>query len=121
MYLVVSYYFTGDEKVNLIKEIKKYIKFIPLFFKNLILSNIEIAKIVLNPKLPINPAIVKLKINLSNDFDKLLLANAVTLTPGTITMEVKKENIYIHILDLKSIDKEILQKEIIDQYEKKLN
>ena len=112
--LIIVYFFTGDEKMSLIKEIKKYIKFTPLFIINLIKSNIEIAKIVLNPKLPINPAIIKLKLNTNNDFYKLLLANAITLTPGTITMEVKDNDIYIHILDLKIKDKRILQEDIID-------
>ncbi len=114
---VVSYYFTGAEKVNLVKEIKKYIRFTPLFIKNLIISNIEIAKIVLNPKLPINPGIVKLKTNLTNNFDKLLLANAITLTPGTITIDLEDKDIYIHILDLKIKDKDILQKNILEEYE----
>ncbi len=119
--LIVSYYFTDDGKVDLIKEIKKYIRFTPLFLKELVLANIEIAKIVLNPRLPINSAIVKLNTNLTDNFDKLLLANAITLTPGTITLDADREDIYIHILDLKSTDKEILQKDIINKYEIILN
>ncbi len=116
--IVIVYFFTkSKEKINLIYEIKKYIRFAPLFIKDLVKSNIAIAKIVLNPKLPINPAIVKLQINLTDDFDKLLLANAITLTPGTIAMDIKDKDIYIHILDLKTKDKDILQQEIISRYE----
>ena len=85
------------------------------------MKNIAIAKIVLNPKLPINPAIVKLPITLDDDFDKLLLANAITLTPGTITMDIKDNDIYIHILDLQTKNKDILQKEILTEYENILN
>lgn len=114
---IVSFYFTKDGDFDLFKEIKKYVKFTPLFIKDLILANIEVAKIVLNPKLPINPAIIKLETNLKNDFNKLLLANAITLTPGTITLEVDKNDIYIHILNLKTKDKKVLQEEIINRYE----
>jgi len=110
---IVVYFFTGDEKVNLMKEVKKYIQFTPLFIVNLIKANIELAKIILNPKLPIDPTIVKLELAFDNDMDKLLLANAITLTPGTITLDIKDDDIYIHILDVKNTTKEILEEEIL--------
>ncbi|MEA3553344.1 MAG: Na+/H+ antiporter subunit E [Campylobacterota bacterium] len=113
---VVVYFFTGSSKIDLMKELKKHIKLTPLFIKDLILANIEVAKIVLNPKLPINPDIVKLNLDLDNDFDKLLIANAITLTPGTITLDITQDEILIHILDLKTQNKEILQKDIIEKY-----
>ena len=120
--IVIVYFFTkSKEKINLFDEINKYIRFTPLFIKNLIKSNLAIAKIVLDPKLPINPGIIKLRTTLSNDFDKLLLANAITLTPGTITMDLEDNDIYIHVLDLQTKDKEILQQEILEEYETILN
>ena len=120
--IVIVYFFTkSKEKINLFDEINKYIRFTPLFIKNLIKSNIAIAKIVLDPKLPINPGIIKLQTTLANDFDKLLLANAITLTPGTITMDLENNDIYIHVLDLQTKDKNILQQEILEEYETILN
>lgn len=116
----IVYYFTENEELDIAKTAMKYIKFTPMFFKSLIKSNIEVAKIVLNPKLPINPGIVKLKTSLTNEYDKLLLANAITLTPGTISIELKDDSIYIHVLDLKTTDHERLQKEIIETFEKVL-
>ncbi|MEA1915654.1 MAG: Na+/H+ antiporter subunit E, partial [Campylobacterota bacterium] len=80
-------------------------------------ANIEVAKIVLRPKIQINPGIVKLKTTLCDDFDKLLLANAITLTPGTITMELHEKNLYVHVLDVQSEDKQILQEQIISPFE----
>jgi len=114
---VVARFFTNDKEIDLKLFVIKYIKFIPLFFKNLIKSNIEVAKIVLNPKLPINTGIVKLQTSLESDYDKLLLSNAITLTPGTITIELKDNDLYIHVLDIKNSDREVLQKEIIDEME----
>jgi multicomponent Na+:H+ antiporter subunit E len=118
---VVAKFFTKDEDINLKNSALKYIKFAPKFFKSLIISNIEVAKIVLNPKLPINTGIVKLKTTLTNDYDKLLLANAITLTPGTITLELQDDELYIHVLNLDSLDRDALQKEIIDSLESGLN
>ena len=117
---VVAKFFTKDEKLNLIKLLIKYIKFTPTFIKNLVQSNIEVAKIVLTPKMPINTGIVELKTTLTNEQDKLLLANAITLTPGTITIELEGDSLYVHVLNLKSLDRDVLQKEIVDDIEKYL-
>jgi len=114
---VVARFFTPNREFDLKLLVIKYIKFIPLFFKSLIQSNIEVAKIVLNPKLPINTGIVKLKTTLKSDSDKLILANAITLTPGTITLELDEDDLYVHVLDITNEDREILQQEIVNKLE----
>jgi len=117
---VIARFFTSNREFNLKELVIKYIKFIPIFLKNLVQSNIAVAKIVLNPKLPINTGIVKLKISLNSDHDKLVLANAITLTPGTITVELRGDDLFIHILNMDSFDRDILQKEIVDELERGL-
>ena len=117
---VVAKFFTKDQNINIGRLVRVYIRFIPVFLKNLVKSNIEVAKIVLTPELPINTGIVKLKTKLTNDHDKLLLANAITLTPGTITIELDNDDLYIHVLNLDSLDRAILQKEIVDDMERAL-
>ena len=116
-FIIARFFTQADKKIDLKDIVLKYIKFIPIFLKNLIQSNIEVAKIVLNPKLPINTGIVKLKTTLKSDYDKLILANAITLTPGTITMELEGEDLYVHVLDIKTLDRDTLQKEIVDELE----
>jgi multicomponent Na+:H+ antiporter subunit E len=115
--LGIAYFFAGEERFHLGSILLKYIRFAPTFIKALIQSNIEVARIVLSPSLPVNPGIVKLKTTLKNDYDKLLLANAITLTPGTITLDMEDDHLYIHILNLKTTDKDVLQKEIIEKFE----
>ena len=117
---VVARYFTKNIDVDLKEMALKYIRFTPIFFKSLIKSNIEVAKIVLSPKMPINTGIVKLKTSLESDHDKLVLANSITLTPGTITLELDGDDLYVHILNMKITDREILQREITDGVEEKL-
>ncbi len=114
----VARFFTPNRELHLRKLALKYIKFIPIFLKNLVQSNIAVAKIVLNPKLPINTGIVKLQTSLKDDYDKLILANAITLTPGTITVELRDKELFIHILNMGSLDREVLQKEIVDELER---
>ena len=115
---VITRFFTPNREFNLKELIMKYIKFIPIFLKNLVQSNIAVAKIVLNPKLPINTGIVKLKTSLSSNQDKLILANAITLTPGTITIELRNNDLFIHILNMDSLDRAVLQEKIVGEFER---
>lgn len=75
--------------------------YLPVFVWQLILANLDVAKRVLNPKLPLNPGFVKVKTNLEGDFAKLTLANSITLTPGTLSVDVNGDDIYIHTVDVK--------------------
>lgn len=79
-----------------------------IFMKELIKANIDVAKRALSPKLPINPGIVKVPTELKSDYGLSMLANSITLTPGTITMDVAEEdggtNLYIHWIDVGSED-----------------
>ncbi len=63
---------------------------------------------------------MKLKTILKSDSDKLLLANAITLTPGTITLELDGEDLYLHVLNITNENKEVLQQEIVNELEKGL-
>ena len=117
---LIAKFFTPKREFNLKDLAVKYIRFIPIFLKNLIESNIAVAKIVLNPKLPINTGIVKLKTDLTNEHDRLILANAITLTPGTITVELRDRELFIHVLNLDSLDRDKLQDSIVGELERGL-
>lgn len=91
-----------------IKWVKRSIMFlvmyVPVFVIELIRANIDVMVRVLNPKLPINPGFVKVPTELNGDFAKLTLANSITLTPGTITLDVDDSNLYVHWIDVKQVD-----------------
>ncbi|MBU1174067.1 MAG: Na+/H+ antiporter subunit E [Alphaproteobacteria bacterium] len=70
--------------------------FLGYFLVELVKSNLAMATIVLQPRLPIDPAIVRIRTGLKNPTARLLLANAITLTPGTLSVELKGEWFYIH-------------------------
>ncbi|MCX7902944.1 MAG: Na+/H+ antiporter subunit E [Caloramator sp.] len=69
-------------------------------------ANVDVAKRALSPKLPINPGIVKVPVDLKSEYGLAMLANSITLTPGTITMDIVEENgqnfYYIHWIDVAS-------------------
>ncbi len=81
------------------------IKAVPLFVLYLahlsfeiIRANVHVAKIVLDPQLPISPRIVKFKTRLKGETAKASLANSISLTPGTLTIDVIGSDIYVHAL-----------------------
>lgn len=74
------------------------------FIKELVKANIKLAKIVLSPSLPINPGIVKVRTRLQSPMGRLLLANSITLTPGTLTVEMEGEWLYVHWVTTETSD-----------------
>ncbi|MEN8214464.1 MAG: Na+/H+ antiporter subunit E [Pseudomonadota bacterium] len=66
------------------------------FFKELIRANIELAIRVLTPSLPIRPEMVEIKTTLKSPLGRMLLANSITLTPGTLSVDVKGDTILVH-------------------------
>ncbi len=91
------------------------------FIWEMIKSNIDVAKRVINPKLPISPGIVKVKTKLKTNPAKLALANSITLTPGTLTVDIHDEWFYIHWIDVSGCDDVSRScQEIVEGFEKYL-
>ncbi len=92
--------------------------YLPVFIYHLILANLDIARRVLSIKIPLNPGIVKVKTDLKGDIAKLTLANSITLTPGTLTIDVVDEDLYIHCVDVKGKNEEEHKQNISASFEK---
>lgn len=74
--------------------------YLPVFTYALILANLDVAKRVLSPKIPLNPGFVKAPTALKGDIAKFVLANSITLTPGTLSVDIINGEIYIHTLNV---------------------
>lgn len=77
-----------------------------VFVWQLILANFDVARRVLSPKIPLKPGIVEVKTDLKGDFGKLTLANSITLTPGTLSMDIEEDKLYVHTVEVKGETKE---------------
>ncbi len=95
-------------------------KFLFVFLAELVKSNLNVAKIVLHPRLPIQPGIVKFTTTLKSDMAKMLLANSITLTPGTLTVDIVEDTYYIHWLEVSTSSPEESYKAIGEKFEKLL-
>ena len=85
-----------------------------VLLKNLIISNIQISKRILSKDMNLSPAIVAVKTNLDSDWKKLLLANSITLTPGTLTLDIKDDILFIHVIEF---NKDSIKENITDEFE----
>jgi len=61
-------------------------------------SNIDVARIILNPRLPIKPQVVWVKASQIDDLGHVIYGNSITLTPGTVTIDVVGDQIEVHAL-----------------------
>ncbi len=75
------------------------VRYLGVFFVALIRANLDVARRVLSPSLPIHPAVVEVRTGLQSPLGKLLLANSITLTPGTLSVDVKDDHILVHWID----------------------
>jgi multicomponent Na+:H+ antiporter subunit E len=71
----------------------------PWLFWEIVKSNLNITKIILDPKLPINPRLIEYRTDLGSNPAVVLLGNSITLTPGTVTIEISSSELVIHALD----------------------
>lgn len=93
------------------------IRYILFFLKELVKSNIKLAGLVLSPDLPINPGIVKVRTKLQSPMGRLLLANSITLTPGTLTVELDGQWLYVHWVTMEATDIDAATAQIVEGFE----
>lgn len=106
--------------IVVVQGLKYVVLFIPLFIWKLILANLHVARIVLSKKLPIKPGFVVVKTSLKKDISKLSLANAITMTPGTLSIDVADDEILIHWITVNEGTASDHRNEISKDFEKQL-
>jgi multicomponent Na+:H+ antiporter subunit E len=84
--------------------ILKWLVLLSYFLKELILSGVKVAWLAVQPQLRLQPAIIAYPLTLVTDVQITLLANMITLTPGTLSVDVSadRKTLFIHALDVPS-------------------
>ena len=77
-----------------------FLIYLPYFFYYCIQANLDVALRVIHPDMPIRPGIVKVRTTLHSDMAKTFLANSITLTPGTLTVDIDGQDIYVHWINI---------------------
>ncbi|MFB0509961.1 MAG: Na+/H+ antiporter subunit E [bacterium] len=97
-----------------------FLAYVPVFALACIKANLDVMFRVIHPERPLNPGIVKIKTNLKTNIGRTFLANSITLTPGTMSVEIVDDTLYIHWIDVKATEEEQASKIIGHPFEKYL-
>ncbi len=86
---------TGSFRIG---KLPLYVLYLLLLLKEIVLANISVAGIVLRPQMNVSPCIITLKTRLRSHLHRAILANSITLTPGTLTVQLKGDELVVHCL-----------------------
>jgi multicomponent Na+:H+ antiporter subunit E len=93
------------------------IAYIPYFLYYCVRANLDVAYRVLHPDLPIRPGIVRVRTELTTNLAKTFLANSITLTPGTLTVDIVGSDVYVHWINVATDDPEKQTEQIVKRFE----
>ncbi|MEK7841709.1 MAG: Na+/H+ antiporter subunit E [Deltaproteobacteria bacterium] len=85
-------------------EVIRFIKYIPWLLYQIVLSNIYVARLVMNPNMPIDPQLIRFKTKLKKNISVVTFANSITITPGTITADIREGEFCVHCISKKVAD-----------------
>ena len=96
------------------------VTFVGYLFISIIKSNFDVAGRVIQKNIPIKPGIVKVRTKLKSKVGRMILANSITLTPGTLSVDVNDDYFFIHWIDVSSTDVDKASAAIVAGFEKYL-
>ena len=94
--------------------------YIPYFFYYCAKANFDVAYRVLHPDVPIRPGIVKVRTELNTDMGKTFLANSITLTPGTLSVDIHGQELFVHWINVSTDKSEEQTRIIVKRFERML-
>ncbi|MDN7013789.1 hypothetical protein FGW20_12260 [Methanoculleus sp. FWC-SCC3] len=88
----------------------RFVLYIPRLMVAILYANIDVAYRILHPKMPIDPALITIETSFRNDVLRTSFANAMTLTPGTVTVDVTGGTFIVHALVREMAEEDLLEK-----------
>ena len=97
------------------------VRYLGYFFIALVRANLDVAGRVLSPVIPLRPELVEVRTRLRSPLGRLVLANSITLTPGTLSVDVRDDLILVHWIDCPpGLDVEAATRRIASDFERYL-
>lgn len=90
--------FFPDEKEYKSLRIGKFLLYLPWLLWQIVISSLQVAYVILSPQMPVNISLIRFKTKLPNMTSKVILGNSITLTPGTLTIEINEDEFLVHAL-----------------------
>jgi multicomponent Na+:H+ antiporter subunit E len=76
----------------------RLLPYIPWLMKEILVANLQVARVICSPSLPINPQMLRVPCGPKTPLGQALYANSITLTPGTITLDLRHDTVLVHAL-----------------------
>lgn len=76
----------------------RLLTYIPWLCWEIVVASVQVAYLVLHPKMPISPCLIRFRMPLPHTLARLTLATSITLTPGTVTLDVQGDEFFVHAL-----------------------
>jgi multicomponent Na+:H+ antiporter subunit E len=108
------------DRMQRLLDLRRWVSFllyVPYFFYYCIRANLDVALRVIHPDVPIRPGIVKVRTSLRGDMARTFLANSITLTPGTLTVDMDGQDLYVHWINIDTDDAQKRSAEICGRFE----
>jgi multicomponent Na+:H+ antiporter subunit E len=102
------------------KRVYHFILYTGVFVIELVRANISLMRCVFAPRIVIKPGIVRIKTRLKTPVGRLALANSIGLTPGSLVIDIKDDDLFIHWLDVKTTDTDEATRAIAGAFEEHL-
>lgn len=114
MFKVITTY--KPYRMNVLEGIKLFF----IFLKEMIVANIQIAYIIISPSMNIRPGLIEYPLDIRNDGAIVLLANMISLTPGTLSVDISPDRkfIYVHAMVMETPDQ--LKQQIKNTFERRI-
>jgi multicomponent Na+:H+ antiporter subunit E len=93
-----------DEKLDFLPMRPRMLYYLLWLMWQVVLSNIDLVRRIWDPTLPIRPTWQRLDIKVTSSLAKTLYANSITLTPGTLTTDVREDHFMVHSLSPDGIE-----------------
>lgn len=113
-----KYFFEHTRKFFQLHRYFWFLVYLGVLIWECIKANFDVAYRVLHPKMPIRPGIVKVRLGLKSEFARAMLSNSITLTPGTIAVDIIGDDLFVHWIYISSEDPEKYSKQIAGRFEK---
>ena len=125
LYLFIVFFmdYSPKKEWTAIRKIPKTLKYIFTLLIEIFKANVGVMHFILSPKYEVEPQLVYFKTRLKKDVERVMLANSITLTPGTITVSMEEDLLCVHCLDRTLADglegsdfeKQLLEMEAMDK------
>ncbi len=119
-YVILWIFFKRSKSYKYFKQFPLVLEFIFFLLWEILISNIRLTITILSPKLKLQPGVVAVPLDLKSDLGIVILAHLITLTPGSLSLDISshKKYLYVHVVNLE--DPDLFIKEVKDKFERRV-